>query len=169
MRSLEAQLSISAVDRTGKIFDTVGKKIDRALAPAAAAIAAYKASHVTKKIVEKSGEAVAKGQHERVRMETSGMTPEEIRQAEEHAARLTAEFKPVSQTTILHLLRNARSIVGTYEEAAHILDPLLKLYVVAQGSHPEKVEQLAEDFDKLVKGLEIKGVTQDMPKFTEYL
>jgi hypothetical protein len=65
------------------------------------------------------------------------------------------------------MLRNARSIVGTYKEAADIAEPLVKLRVLAQLARPG--EDVSEDFDKLVKGLEIKGVTQNPEQFKEYM
>jgi hypothetical protein len=127
------------------------------------------AGHVTHEVGREAIKATAEGAHERTRMEASGMTAAEIQEAEELSARLTGKFKSVGQTRILHLLRNARSIVGNYEEAGQIIEPLLQTYVVAQGAHPERSQELGEDFDKLVKGMEIKGVTQDLPKFKHYL
>jgi hypothetical protein len=108
-------------------------------------------------------------QHERVRMEASGMSPDEIEQAEKESARLSKKYLPVSQTQIMHMLRNARSVVGNYHEAAEIADPLLALRVVAMGAHPDKASELNEDFDKLVKGMEIKGVTQNHGMFNHYI
>ena len=65
------------------------------------------------------------------------------------------------------MLRNARSIVGSYKEAAEIAEPLVKLRTLAQLARPG--EDVSEDFDKLVKGLEIKGVTQNPEQFREYM
>lgn len=106
-------------------------------------------------------------QHERVRMAAAGMKPGEIGDAEIAAAQLGAKYGPVSNTDIMHLLRNTRSIVGSYGAAKDIVDPLLALRVVATGAHPG--EEMEQDFDKLVKGLEIKGVTQNPAKFRAYI
>ena len=114
-------------------------------------------------------EAQARAGHERVRMQSAGMDPAEILHSEMKASELAKSNPAFDPTSIQHLLRNARSIVGSYEEAAHIMEPLLKLRTVALGANPGKAAELNEDFDKLIKGLEIKGVTQDMPKFIEYL
>jgi hypothetical protein len=111
--------------------------------------------------------ATAKGQHERVRMEAAGIRPEEIGQAEARSAELSTKYPAVSQTDILHWIRNARSITGSFEEAMHVLDPMLGAYVVAMGSHPDKAAELKEEFDKLLKGQEIVGATQNMPRFIE--
>ena len=109
----------------------------------------------------------AKRMHERVRMEASGMAEDEIGEATRLAAKLSSEFKPIDQTETMHMLRNARSIVGSYQEAAEIMEPLMKLRVIAQANRPG--QDVSEDFDQLVKGLEIKGVTQDPAKFREYM
>ena len=111
--------------------------------------------------------AVASRQHEQARMAVAGETPEEIRAAELETAKLAAEFPNVSQPDLLHMLRNARSIVGSYEEAAKIAEPLVKLRTLAQLQRPG--EDVSEDFDQLIKALEIKGVTQNPKQFQEYM
>jgi hypothetical protein len=111
--------------------------------------------------------AVGARQHEMVRMAVAGMRPEEIAEATAAAAKLTQEFPAVDQTEMLHMLRNARSIVGNYKEAAEIAEPLTKLRVLAQLARPG--EDVSEDFDQLIKGLEIKGVTQNPKQFREYM
>lgn len=113
--------------------------------------------------------AAAEGAHERVRDEAAGMTAEEIKEAEAISGEMSQKYKSLSQTSILHQARNIRSVVGSFEEATKILDPLLQLRVIAQGAHPERAAELEEDFDKLVKGMEIKGVTQNLPAFVHYM
>ena len=65
---------------------------------------------------------------------------------------MSSRYNALSQTDIMHAARNARSIVGTFDEAAEILEPLMKLKVIALGQHPEKAEELNEQFDQLIKG-----------------
>lgn len=113
--------------------------------------------------------ANAAQQHERVRMESSGMSAVDMLHAELEASKLSKDNPAFSQTDVMHMLRNARSVVGSYEEAAHIMEPMLKLRTVALGANPHNAAALSEDFDKLIKGMEIKGVTQDLPKFTRYM
>ena len=153
-------------------LESAGRRLSKVLEPisgVAASVTALEGAKLTGELSREAIKAGAEGAHERTRMEASGMTPAEMKEAEDAAARMTGKFKPVSQTTILHLLRNARSIVGTYEEAEKIIEPLLKTYVVAMGAHPQHREELETDFDQLVKGMEIKGVTQDMATFERYL
>ena len=121
-----------------------------------AGIAAHKAMH-----------AAAERAHERVRMSTAGMSPQEQREAEVTAAEVAAKTPTIDQTTIMHMLRNARTITGSYEEAAKIMEPMARLRVIAQNARPG--EDVTEDFDKLLKGLEIKGVTQHPKEFHDYM
>jgi hypothetical protein len=107
--------------------------------------------------------AAASRAHERVRAQVSGMSEGEVTAAEMEAARLAKEFPSISQTEALHMLRNARAVVGTYKEAAEIMEPLMKLRIVAQGARPGA--DVSDDFDQLVKGLEIRGATQDLGEF----
>lgn len=129
-------------------------------AGAAATIGAGMAAH-------KAAHAAAERAHERVRMEAAGMSAAEMREAEAKAAEIAAKTPSVSQSTVMHMLRNARTITGSFEEAAHIMEPLARLRVVAQGARPG--QDVSEDFDKLVKGLEIKGVTQNPKQFHDYI
>jgi hypothetical protein len=152
--------------RMGRI-QTLGKQLGRAMGPVAAATEAYEASRLTRGLTERAARAATQGQHERVRMEAAGMEPGEIAEAEGAAAKLSVGLPALSQTTILHMLRNARAIVGSYEEAAHIIEPLAKLRVAVEGAHPERKEELEGDFDKLQKAMEITGITQDPVRYAK--
>ncbi|MDB5596289.1 MAG: hypothetical protein JWM36_3250 [Hyphomicrobiales bacterium] len=132
----------------------------------AAIAGSYAIKQVTARIIHQA----AAEQHERMRMNVAGMSGSEIEKAQTVAEALQSKYKPIGQTNIMHMLRNARSVVGSFEEAQEIMEPLLKLRMVAQGAQPHAaVEEINEDFDKLVKGLEIKGVTQNLPKFKSYI
>ncbi len=111
--------------------------------------------------------AVAARQHELVRMAVSGMSRGEIADATEEAAKLATETPNIGMTETMHMLRNARSIVGTYQEAAEIAGPMMKLRTLAQLARPG--QDVSEDFDQLIKGLEIKSVTQNPKQFREYM
>ena len=105
--------------------------------------------------------------HERIRMQGSGMTANEVARAEQDAAAIAAKFPSIGQTEVMHMLRNARSVVGTYQEAAEIIEPLAKLRVVAQAARPG--QDISEDFDHLVRAAELSGVTQDHGRFRQYI
>ncbi len=155
----------------GAANKTVGalQRSMRTLAPAAAGAAAYEGMHGVSGLIHETVQATAAGAHETIRGEVAGLTGTEIEHEKALSLEMSHRYKSLSQTTIQHALRNMRSVVGTYEEAAKILDPMLKLRVAAAGAHPEHAGELAEDFDKLIKGMEIKGVTMDPQKFTSYM
>jgi len=164
----ESDHATNALARQGRQAERA-QRLRTAAGGVVAAGGALVVGHAAREGARETIKATAQGEHERVRMEASGMTPAEIAEAEKLSAEMSGKYRSVGQTKILHLLRNARSIVGNFEEASQIIEPLLQTYVVAQGAHPERSEELEADFDKLVKGMEIKGVTQDMPKFKHYL
>lgn len=147
----------------------VGERIATGAKMGAAVGGAYAGSSAARAIATHLAHSGADRGHEEVRMRASGMTEQEIKEAEELARATSAKYKSISTTEIMHSARNIRAVVGTFEEATKIIDPLMKLRVVAQGAHPEKAEELGEDFDKLIKGMEIKGVTQDHGKFEHYI
>jgi hypothetical protein len=133
----------------------------------AAAAAGAGGTYLAARAGEAAVRAIASRQHETTRMQVAGESPAEVADAEAQVARLATQFPNVSQTDLLHMLRNARSIVGSYKEAADIAEPLVKLRTLAQLARPG--EDVSEDFDKLIKGLEIKGVTQHPEQFKEYM
>jgi len=156
---------IGRLDRTvGRLQHTM-----RMVSPVASGFAAAEGARGLSGLIHETVKATADRAHERVRMDVSGMSAAEIDEAEQVSGDLSQRYKALSQTTIMHALRNMRAIVGTYEEAGKILEPILKLRVAAMGAHPERAAELEEDFDKLVKGMEIKGVTMDPAKFTSYM
>lgn len=136
---------------------------------AAGAVAAYEGSRAVHAIAAHTIKAGAERGHEETRMSASGMSDHEIKEAVDLSAAISKKFPSVSQVQMMHMARNVRSMVGSYEEATHVLEPLARLRVVALGAHPDKAAELNEDFDKLAKGMEIKGVTQDLPKFNHYI
>jgi DNA-binding CsgD family transcriptional regulator len=136
---------------------------------AAGGLAAYEGSRAVRAIAAQTVKSAADRGHEETRMAASGMTPAEIKEAADLSSQMSAKYKSLSQTEIMHTARNVRAVVGTFEEATKIIDPLMQLRVVAQGAHPEHSAELGEDFDKLIKGMEIKGVTQDLGKFNHYI
>ena len=135
------------------------------VATAARMAAGFAAAYGGVIAVKEAARAVGARQHELVRMAVAGMKPEEIAEASMEASKLTARFPVVSMTDTMHMLRNARSIVGTYAEAAEISEPLMKLRVLSQLAHPG--QDVSEDFDMLLKAMEIKGVTQNPRRFAD--
>jgi hypothetical protein len=169
-RDVQKQLNMAAlVDRQGARLERASNTIATGARMAAGAAAAYGASRAVSALARETVRVSSDRAHEETRMSAAGMTPDEIKEANDLAGAMSLKYKSISQTDAMHTARNIRSVVGNFEEATKILDPLMRLRVVALGAHPEKAEELGEDFDKLVKGMEIKGVTQNVEKFNHYI
>jgi hypothetical protein len=169
-RDVQKQLATaSRVDQAASRLQRGSLAIGSGAKMAAGAAAAYEGSRAVRAIAAHAAKSGADRGHEETRMAASGMSAAEIKEAGELSAQMSAKYKSLSQTEIMHTARNVRAVVGTFEEATKILDPLMQLRVVAQGAHPEHSAELGEDFDKLIKGMEIKGVTQDLGKFNHYI
>ncbi|MDX3970659.1 MAG: hypothetical protein QHD01_29265 [Bradyrhizobium sp.] len=169
-RDVQKQLNMAAVaDRQVRQLDRAHSVIGTGARMAAGAAAAYGGSRAVSALAHEAVKVASDRAHEETRMAASGMTVNEIKEANDLAASISKKYPSVSQTEAMHAARNIRSVVGHFEEATKILDPLMKLRVVALGAHPEKADELGEDFDKLIKGVEIKGVTQDLGKFNHYI
>jgi hypothetical protein len=97
----------------------------------AAAAAGAGGTYLAARAGEAAVRAIASRQHEQTRMQVAGESPEEVQAASVEVAKLATQFPNVSQTDLLHMLRNARSIVGSYKEAADIAEPLVKLRTLA--------------------------------------
>jgi hypothetical protein len=109
-------------------------------------------------------------QHEKVRAQASGMTPEEVASDEKLSHELAAKYPAIPEAEHMNVLRNIRSIVGSYSGAAELADEVAQLRVVAMGANVKSSpEELSEEFDQLVKGIEIKGATQDPKEFHQYM
>ncbi len=169
-RDVQKQMNMAHVaERQAGRLERSSRVIGAGLKSAAGAAAAYEGSHAVRAIAAHTVKSASERGHEETRMAASGMTVAEIKEAGELAGSISKKYPSMSQTEAMHTARNIRSVVGHFEEATKIIDPLMKLRVVALGAHPEKAAELGEDFDKLIKGMEIKGVTQDLGKFQHYI
>lgn len=169
-RDVQKQMNLAAgAERAATRMQRASSAIGTGAKMAAGAAATYGAGRAVSALAHKTVDASSDRAHEETRMAASGMTLEEIKRANELAASISKKYPSVSNTEAMHAVRNIRSVTGHFEEATKILDPLMRLRVVALGAHPEKAEELGEDFDKLIKGMEIKGVTQDLAKFNHYI
>jgi hypothetical protein len=109
-------------------------------------------------------------QHERMRQDLAAMTADEIAKGEKLSADLAAKYPSVPQSEIMHSLRTARTVTGSFDEATDVLEPLTKLRVIARAASPgTSAEDMRAEFDKLVKALEVAGVTQDKPRLNSYI
>ncbi|MBU2704333.1 NH3-dependent NAD+ synthetase, partial [Sporomusaceae bacterium BoRhaA] len=73
---------------------------------------AYAGSTAARAIATHLAKSGSDRAHEEVRMRTSGMTEQEIKEAEELARATSAKYKSISTTEIMHTARNIRAVVG---------------------------------------------------------
>jgi hypothetical protein len=115
----------------------------------------------------KSIGASSEREHEKVRMEAGGMDIADIAEADKITSDLSQKYRPLSKTSLLHSLRNVRSVVGSYDEAGKIMDTFAQMRVAVESSHPGK--DMEAQFDALIKAMELKGVTQNPAAFRRYM
>ena len=178
MRSMEnaanaAQKSLRAAGRAGAVAEGISTKAQMAAGAAlsSSGLATYAAGAATALASGAAAhamiEAGSKRIHEALRMSASGMSAREIQDATLETAKLAKAFPSVKQVDLMHMLRNARTIAGGFEEAAGVMEEMTKIRVIAQMARPGA--DVTEDLDQLLKGIEIKGATQNPKQFKEYM
>src|SRR5581483_4908978 len=127
-RDVQKQMNMAAVaEKQVSRLQRGSMMIGNGAKAAAGAVAAYEGSRAVHALAERTARVAADRAHEEVRMRSSGMSGSEIADANELAAEVSAKYKSISQTEIMHTVRNVRAVVGTFEEASKILDPLMQL------------------------------------------
>jgi hypothetical protein len=115
-------------------------------------------------------EQAAAQAHEKIRQQVAGMTQEQIAGGEKLAFGLAQKYPSVAQSDIMHTMRNATTAIGDFDEAKGLMEPLTRLRVIAQSARPHAPpEEITEDFDKLVKSMEIAGATKSPELFQSYM
>ena len=197
IRELQTQLSgiNTTIGNVGRVAETVAPAAG-SVAPAARAVAAASPRAAPEKAVETKAPAVgaietlmgvaavltgvsavkggyeeaAAQNHEKVRQTLAGMTEAQIMEGQAYAFDMAKKYPSVPQSEIMHLLRTGSTVTGDFEEAKGLIEPLTRLRVIAQAARPHaSVEETTEEMDKLVKAMEIAGVTSDPEKFHHYI
>lgn len=137
-RDVQKQMNMAALaERQATRLERGATLIGNGAKTAAGAAAAYEGSRALHAIAAHTVKSAADRGHEETRMAAAGMTEKEIKEAGELAGSISKRYPSLSQTELMHTARNVRSMVGTFEEASHVLEPLAQLRVVALGAHPE--------------------------------
>ena len=159
-----------AIARHTTIIDNAGAALKAAggslVVKMGEAMIAYEGMRVA---AEGIGQAMDQA-HERMRMNAAGMSPAEIEDAEKLSSDIVQQYPSITQSDAMALARNARASFGSYETAKELLPEIAQSYVIAQAAKPNAdPEQVREDYELLIKGLEIKGVTQDPAGFKKMM
>lgn len=125
------------------------------------------AGETAKTIAEHAAEAATALERQRIDADVAGLSPAETKEVEDRALALSRKYPSVSQTAVMQMLRNARAATGDLHHGFEVMDPLVRLRVLAQAKHPD--QDVSGEFDNLVRGMEIKGVAQNTEKFTHYM
>ncbi|MGJ0503981.1 MAG: hypothetical protein ACR65X_09605 [Methylocystis sp.] len=144
------------------LIASTGLKSALATAAAAGAGAAL-ARPVLTQIVD----AATKRSDERMSQLRAGLTPEEKRKIEQGGRDITLGHPSLSQTTAEGLIRDARTYVGSVEEALTIREPLAQLSVIlkkAGGSAEDLNAQLGD----IVRSADQIGATASAAKFKTF-
>ena len=135
--------------------------------PHARTAAAIAAAETAKKVAKTAAESAVDLERERIGADAGGLSPEDQAALEASAFDLSKKYPAVSQSTVMHMLRNARAATGDLHHAFEVMNSLVKLRVLAQAKRPEA--DVAKEFDDLVRGMEMKGVTSSPEKFRQYM
>lgn len=176
IKALQGQLAtlntgIGSVSKASAAVAPASKAVTEAVGPGAIGTVLGVASAVTGVDAVIGGYKEAVGQqHERVRQQLAGMTQQQVAEGQKLAFELAKKYPSVPQSEIMHLMRTGTTVTGDFDEAKDLMEPLTRLRVVAQAARPHaSTEETTEEMDKLVKAMEIAGITQKPDLFREYI
>lgn len=155
------------VERADKVVGRLQGTLS-AIAPIAGAAAAYEGMRGISGIVHGIVRATADGLHETLRAQAAGFSSDEIQRELQVSLDMSERYKQFTQTQVQHMLRNLRSIGGTFADAAQEIEPMLKLRTIAAAARPGMGEEIEQDFDMLAKALEMRGVSLDPARMGNY-
>lgn len=133
-------------------------------------VAGAVSAHGIARVVESGAEKASEYQTEELRQKAAGITPKEIQEGQKVSRQLSGKYRAISEKTINHDLRNLRSVVGSMDEATHLIEDFEKLRTMYHGAHPEKSEkEIDHGLEQLMKAAELGGYTQNPEKLRSFL
>ncbi|WP_342361414.1 hypothetical protein [Terrarubrum flagellatum] len=100
----------------------------------------------------------AEAERESVRQHFAGFTPGQIAETNAHAFALSRQFPTVGALDIRKHQRNITSVVGSYDEASHLMELVTRAQAVLQVQRGQ--ERAAGDLEALVKAGEVLNRAQ---------
>jgi hypothetical protein len=160
----------AVVQDTTKAVDDAKAKTQAASGGMLNGLAGFVAAITGFEVVTAAWEQKAEQLHEEMRQKLAAMSPEEIAEGEKIGADIASHYPSVAQSDVMHTLRSVRTVTGSYDEAKGLVEDITKLRTIAQAANPQaSPEQMTEEMDKLIKAMEIAGVTNDPVKFGRYI
>jgi len=117
----------------------------------------------TEKVLEKGAEL----QHVRVGMENAGITPAEIVRIQDQALKLSARVGNESQTSIIELAKEVRSVMADPAEMSKVLEPITAAKSILDAL--DTTGQSSAGIGQLVKAGELLGAGQSPERMKELI
>jgi len=130
---------------------------------AAMAVSGHGVMSGTEKVLEKGAEL----QHVRVGMENAGITPAEIVRIEDQALKLSARVGNESQTSIVELAKEVRSVMADPAEMSKVLEPITAAKSILDAL--DTTGQSSAGIGQLVKAGELLGAGQSPERMKELI
>lgn len=129
----------------------------------AMAVSGHGVVSATEKVLEKGGEL----QHVRVGLENAGITPAEIVRIEDQALKLSARVGNESQTSIIELAKEVRSVMADPAEMSKVLEPITAAKSILDAL--DTTGQSSAGIGQLVKAGELLGAGQSPERMKELI
>ena len=143
------------------------EKVQQFSATTAATVAASVVA--SRPFVEKIIRDAGAAQHEQIRQMTSGMSADEMGRAGKLSTALARQFK-MNETDVAGVIRNAKTIAGTFDAAASIMPSLLKLQVAYKASRPNaSPEEVSRESENILRAADLMGATANPEKFKKFI
>jgi len=133
-------------------------------------VATASAAMASEPMIAALAKSAAKQAHEFNDMQLAGMTEKEIEEAGAIMSRTNSKFKAISVNEILHTIRTMRSVFGGFEEAAELLEEVMKFRLTYKLKNPHaSPEEVEQKVDSVIKASEIMGAAKNPAAFKTYL
>lgn len=134
---------------------------------AATAAAGYVGVHGVIHTAERAAHAGAEVQRERVRLEAAGVPAAERQHITDESLKLAVEAKNVTQSSIMELWKEMRSVMTDPHEVDHIIGPMVKAKSILDAG--DSSGTASHGLGLLIKGAESIGAAKDPERFAHLL
>ncbi|WP_457107127.1 hypothetical protein [Methylobacterium sp. P5_C11] len=134
---------------------------------AATAAAGYVGAHGVIHTAERAAHAGAEVQRERVKLEAAGVPAAERQHITDESLKLAVEMKNVTQSSVMELWKEMRSVMTDPHEVDHIIRPMVQAKSILDAN--DSTGTASHGLGLLIKGAEAIGAAKDPERFTKLL
>ncbi|XYD10521.1 hypothetical protein R1A27_08635 [Methylobacterium sp. NMS12] len=134
---------------------------------AATAAAGYVGVHGVIHTAERAAHAGAEVQRERVKLEAAGVPAAERQHITDESLKLAVEMKNVTQSSVMELWKEMRSVMTDPHEVDHIIRPMVQAKSILDAN--DSTGTASHGLGLLIKGAEAIGAAKDPERFTKLL